>query len=248
MKILKLFIVMTLLLSSLELRAATEAPSGKLLWQSEDGLSLKVFTGAEARAYLEPLAAMRIDFFKEFPYLYQGSLDYESAYLETYFRSHNSAILLVFKGDTLLGFSNIIPLDEEMIEIQSAFSEKGMNLDEYLYIGEVMLDPICRGQGLARRFFEFHEAYAQEIGYSKLVFMTVQRPINHPERPKAYRGLEPIWQHFGYEKLPGVLVKIPWKQIDTGQEEDNTLDIWLKDLEECTKSSALKTAYRLPMR
>lgn len=221
---------MILLLSYPTLEASARLPEGKVLWQSANGLSLRALSGAEAKAYLEPIAKMRMRFFREFPYLYEGSLDYEKNYLETYFGSPNSAVLLVFKENTIVGFSNIIPLNEELEEIQAAFKENDLPVEDYLYIGEVILDPICRNQGLSRRFFDFHESYAQERGYSKLVFMTVKRPTNHPQRPKNYRPLEPIWRHFGYELLPGVAVKIPWKQVDTQEEEPNTLDVWFKEL------------------
>lgn len=229
---------MPLLLSCPDTRAL-ENPLSNTLWQSEDGLSLRVFTGEEARAYLEPIAAMRIRFFREFPYLYEGSLDYETAYLETYFQSPNSRILLVFKDGKVVGFSNVIPLNEELPEIKSELLGKGLHKDVYFYIGEVMLDPICRGQGLVRRFFAFHEAYAQQRGCSKLVFMTVQRPEQHPERPMGYEGPDSIWRHFGYAKLPDIFIKMPWSQVDTGQEELNTLDIWLKDLNESPPTQIL---------
>ena len=40
--------------------------------------------GAEIRDYFEDLTQLRMTVFKEFPYLYEGSLEYELEYLETY--------------------------------------------------------------------------------------------------------------------------------------------------------------------
>ena len=40
-------------------------------------ISVKRFSGTEAQPYLPDLARLRIEVFREFPYLYDGNLDYE---------------------------------------------------------------------------------------------------------------------------------------------------------------------------
>jgi len=44
--------------------------------------------------------------FKNFPYLYEGSIEYEKQYLDTYFESSNNIILLIFDKDKVVGLSN----------------------------------------------------------------------------------------------------------------------------------------------
>lgn len=44
------------------------------------------------------------------------------------------------------------------------------------------------------------------------------------------RSLDPIWEHFGFQRLPKVDIKITWKQIDTSREEQNLLEVWGKQL------------------
>jgi len=82
----------------------------KIIWQSKDGISLQAFTGEEAKKYTKQIANIRITMFKEFPYLYEGSLEGEEEYLNIYFSSTNSIVLLVLDGDKVVGFSNSIPL------------------------------------------------------------------------------------------------------------------------------------------
>lgn len=204
--------------------------SAHILWENDDDLSLHVLHGNEAVLKWEAFANIRIDMFKEYPYLYEGALDSEKEYLETYFQSPNTRLLAIFDKEDLVGFSNCIPLNEEMDSIQKAFKAQKIDVEDYLYIGEVMLKEPFRGQGLMRKFMEFHEERAKELGKKFLTFMTIKRPKDHPMRPHDYRDLEPIWEHFGFQYEPTINIEIPWTQIDTGKEEANNLGVWVKEI------------------
>ncbi len=56
-------------------------------------MRIEVLTGAALDAALDDVAGLRIGVFREWPYLYDGDLDYERGYLETY-RASNAAILV----------------------------------------------------------------------------------------------------------------------------------------------------------
>lgn len=195
-----------------------------------DNVEIKALKGAEARKYVDDIADMRISMFKEYPYLYDGSIEYEREYLETYFKSENSIILLVFDKDKVVGFSNVIPFVEETAELKKPFEGNKLDVKDYLYIGEVMLKDRYRGKGLLRKFFEHHENYAKEHGYPYLTFITSKRPDNHPMKPSDYRELGPIWEHFGYSLDDRLVAEFKWKQIDTGKEEENSLSFWVKEV------------------
>jgi GNAT superfamily N-acetyltransferase len=200
----------------------------QLIYQLEPGVTIKAFSGKAAKQYFPQIADIRINLFREYPYLYDGSYEYEREYLDTYFESPKSKILLVLEGDKVVGFSNSIPLSEELEEIQAPFIQQGEDLGAYLYIGEVMLYPKYRGKGLLRKFLDYHHARAKQLGYSQLTFMTVNRDDNHPSRPQHYQPLEPLWEHFGYKREKDMQITLPWKQIDTHKEESNYLAIWVK--------------------
>lgn len=194
-------------------------------------LTMRALSGPEARQYINEIATIRITLFKEYPYLYNGTLEYEKEYLETYFSCARAAILLIFDGDSVVGFSNSIPLADESDEIKAPFIEHGCNLSDYLYVGEVMLYPPYRGQGLLRQFFQFHETRAHQEGFSFITFMTVERPDNHPHKPHDYRPLDPIWNYFGYHKRDGFVIRLVWSQIDAQEEACNQLIVWQKNRE-----------------
>lgn len=192
-------------------------------------IRIEVFTGPQARAYFSQIANMRITLFSEYPYLYQGDINSEQAYLETYFCSANASILLVCDGDKIVGYSSSIPLIEEEDALKKPFIDRCLDLNDYLYIGEVMLCPEYRHKGITEKFFAYHENKARQAGYKKVVFMTVERSDNHANKPSVYQGLDPVWRHFGYEKSD-ILVYFKWKQIDTRQETLNSLAIWQKTI------------------
>lgn len=209
----------------------TAAESGNVpTCRTETELTIKAFSGEDARLYWQQIAKLRIEMFKEFPYLYEGTYEYEKEYLETYFKSKNSVILLVFDADDLVGFSNAIPLVEEMKEIQEPFLRMGIDIGAHLYVGEVMIQPPYRGRGLLRKFFEYHDASAVKQNCSKIVLMTVNRSDDHPCRPKNYNSPDPIWEHFGYHRLPEMDISMVWKQVDTHKDEVNRLALWQKHI------------------
>lgn len=86
-------------------------------------ITIKTLTGqdAELHEYLLDLAHLRIEVFREFPYLYNGNLDYEKNYLATYLQCPQSVVLLALNGAEVIGASTGIPLTEENKDFQQPF-------------------------------------------------------------------------------------------------------------------------------
>ena len=57
-------------------------------------MEVNLHTGAEIGAFIESLGRYRIEIFREFPYLYDGDMDYERHYLSRYLQSDKSFLLL----------------------------------------------------------------------------------------------------------------------------------------------------------
>lgn len=53
-------------------------------------IQLRTFTGEQAKPFIPELARLRITVFRDYPYLYDGSMGYEKEYLQTYMRSSES--------------------------------------------------------------------------------------------------------------------------------------------------------------
>ncbi|HVI35743.1 MAG TPA: hypothetical protein VM684_05905, partial [Gaiellales bacterium] len=72
-------------------------------------MRLERLTGDRLREHLPELARLRITVFRAYPYLYEGSLDYEERYLWTYAAADNSVIVGAFDGERLVGASTGLP-------------------------------------------------------------------------------------------------------------------------------------------
>lgn len=196
-------------------------------------LTIKRIIGSDGtlEAHLKDLAQLRIEVFRAFPYLYDGSLDYEMSYLETYTACPESIVVLVLDGDRVVGATTGLPLDAETPEFQKPFIEAGHEASRIFYCAESVLLPAYRGKGVYPKFFAEREGHARSMGrFDTCAFCCVERPENHPLRPEDYLPLDPIWSRFGYVKHPELRTSYSWKDIDETQESDKPMVFWLKPL------------------
>ncbi|WP_299260812.1 GNAT family N-acetyltransferase [uncultured Kushneria sp.] len=187
--------------------------------------------GTRIRQWLDALAALRIRVFREFPYLYEGSRDYERDYLETYAQSDDSLCVLVLDGEQVVGMSTALPLAHEDEAFMRPFIEQGFDIDSVCYFGESILLLDYRGQGLGVRFFEAREAHAKALGVRYTAFCAVERPGDHPLRPMDYQPLDAFWQRRGYTFRPELYARYEWQDIDASLPDHKTLRFWLKTLD-----------------
>ncbi|MFI3198949.1 MAG: GNAT family N-acetyltransferase [Methylococcaceae bacterium] len=187
-------------------------------------------SGAALVHYVPELARLRIEVFRDFPYLYDGDYDYEKKYLQTYIDTPESVIVLAFDGDKVVGASTAIPMQYETDQLQKPFLEQGYNLEDVFYCSESVLNKDYRGLGLGVQFFEQREAHAEDLGGFKVItFCCVERPIDHPRRPANYVPLDLFWNKRGYVKHPELKTTYSWKDLDDAQETPKPMTFWLKN-------------------
>ncbi len=191
-------------------------------------MTILELNGKALEPYLDGLGALRIAVFREYPYLYDGSLDYEREYLQCYVKCDRSMVALVIDDDQVVGATTCMPMVEEGPEFQEAFLKQGYDLSTICYFGESILLPQCRGRGLGKDFFVRREAHARKIGTSLTTFCAVDRPSDHPLRPAGYRPLDDFWKATGYTKHPELQASFTWKGIDEATESSKTLTFWTK--------------------
>lgn len=197
----------------------------------QNSLSIKTVTGPALKPYIINLARLRIEVFREFPYLYDGSLDYETSHLNTYLQSDRSIAVLVFDDGSLVGASTGLPMEDEKEVFKQPFLEKGYDLANIFYCGESILKKEYRGRGIYSWFFEERESHAKRLGgFQWISFCAVQRPADHPLRPDEYQPLDPIWQKYGYNKHPELTTTHRWQDIDKESESDKTMVFWMKEI------------------
>ncbi len=185
--------------------------------------------GAEIADIFEPLAALRIEVFRAWPYLYAGTLDYERAYLQTYARTPRSMVFGVWDGTRMVGATTCIPLHDETPEVQKPFLDAGMEVGKIFYLGESILLPEYRGLGLGNRFFDEREAHAAGFGqYDTTCFCAVIRPPDHPICPPDYRPLDAFWQKRGYRRSAHLRSVFHWPDIGEKEETGKEMAYWVR--------------------
>jgi GNAT superfamily N-acetyltransferase len=193
-------------------------------------ITIKNAIGTEIIPYLNDLARLRIEVFRDFPYLYEGSFEYETHYLQTYSQTIDSLIVLAFDGEKIVGASTALPLSAETNNVTQPFINQGFNIHEFLYLGESILQKSYRGQGLGVRFFEEREAHARRLNKKYATFCAVERPLEHPRRPADYIPLDNFWQHRGYYKQNQLITTFSWKDLDENTDSPKPMTFWLKKL------------------
>jgi GNAT superfamily N-acetyltransferase len=200
---------------------------------TDPDIHIEILTGRDAalRAAVPDLARLRIEVFREYPYLYTGSPAYEEKYLETYTRCADSVAVLARSESRVVGASTGLPLAAETPECQAPFIASGYAVAEIFYCGESVLLPAFRGKGLYKTFFNGREQHARALGgFRYMALCGVVRPDNHPRRPAGYAPLDPVWQRFGYVCHPELTTTFDWQDLDEAHESPKRMQFWLKAL------------------
>lgn len=194
-------------------------------------MDIELLRGPQIAPHIEDLAHLRITVFREFPYLYDGSLDYEAEYLDTYVRSADSLCVLVRDEGRVVGASTALPLADETLEFQQPFLSAGWDPARIFYCAESVVLPAWRGHGLGVRFFAEREAHARQLGrFDWCAFCAVQRPADHPRRPADYQPLDAFWVRRGYRHHPELHTQYHWRDLDEAEESAKPMSFWLKEL------------------
>ncbi|MBC7977807.1 MAG: GNAT family N-acetyltransferase, partial [Myxococcales bacterium] len=104
-------------------------------------LRIELATGAAIATHLDALAALRIAVFRDYPYLYDGSLAYEQRYLASYAGSPANLIVLALDGDRVVGASTAMPLAQHSEEVGPPLVRAGFDPSAVCYFGESVLEP-----------------------------------------------------------------------------------------------------------
>lgn len=188
-------------------------------------------TGIEIASVFDDLAKLRIAVFRAFPYLYEGSIDYEKEYLKVYSSSENAFLFAVYDDSKMVGATTCIPLINETPEVQEPFVNAGIALENVFYFGESVLLPEYRGLRLGHRFFDEREAHARSFETCKITcFCSVVRPENHQLRPVDYQPLDKFWAKRGYQKEPSLKSKFEWLDIEEQHSTQKEMIYWTKKI------------------
>lgn len=193
-------------------------------------VSVSPLTGAALTDALPALARLRIEVFRAFPYLYDGSLAYEQKYLATFAKSRDAIIVAARDGDEIVGCATASALDTNHDELIAPLRTAGVDVTTTFYCGESVLLPGYRGRGIGHAFFDHREAQARAHGYKRSCFCAVMRADEDPRRPTDYEPLDAFWGKQGYEKVPGVIAHFSWQELGEAGESEKPMQFWMREL------------------
>lgn len=192
-------------------------------------------TGEQLKQALPALAELRIAVFRDYPYLYKGTLSYEQTYLSRFAAADGAIIVAAHDGDRIVGVATGAPLSGHTGEFVPLFAKHGYDPDSIFYFGESVLLPPYRGRGIGHAFFDHREAHARAVSglngpFTHTSFCGVLRPDDHPLRPADHRPLDAFWQKRGYTKIDGLIGSYRWLDIDQTVETAKAMQFWIKGL------------------
>jgi GNAT superfamily N-acetyltransferase len=193
-------------------------------------LNFAVLGGDDFAAGLDAVARLRISVFRDYPYLYDGTLGYERCYLSRFAASPGATIVAALDGSEIVGAATGCPLVSEHEEFVTPFRDFGLDPGHIFYCAESVLLPAYRGQGAGHRFFELREEKARSLGLTQSAFCAVIRPDNHPARPTGYQALDEFWRKRGYAPVAGLVTRFSWTDIGDAAETEKLLQVWMRDL------------------
>lgn len=196
---------------------------------------LENLTGEALERALPDLARLRIKVFREWPYLYDGSMEYEEEYLASFAKAEGSLIVAALDGREIIGAATATPLRCHTQSFIPLFEQHGYDPDRVFYFGESVLTREYRGKGIGNAFFDWREEHAlNSTGpkgpYEDTAFCAVVRPHGDPRKPAHYRPLDPFWTKRGYRIVDGMIGKLSWKDIHEAEETEKPMQFWIRPL------------------
>jgi GNAT superfamily N-acetyltransferase len=188
-------------------------------------------TGTAFADALPDLARLRMTVFRDWPYLYDGTLEYEQGYLRKFSESPGAVIVAASDGPRIVGAATASPMIGHADAFAEPFRARGYDVSRIFYFGESVLLREYRGRGIGHAFFDRREAHARSLGgYTHTTFCAVVRPPDHPLKPPDYVPLDAFWQRRGYTRMEGLVGSYAWRDIGDKDETAKPMQFWMKAL------------------
>lgn len=175
-------------------------------------ISIERLDGAALAGAIDDLARLRIAVFADYPYLYDGSPEYERDYLREFAAEPGSVLVAARDGSRIVGAATASPMSGQKAEFRAPLESAGYPAQAVFYFGESVLLREYRGRGIGHAFFDAREAAAHAAGARWACFCAVVRPEDHPAKPVGHRPLDPFWRARGYTPLAGVTTTLEWAE------------------------------------
>lgn len=198
---------------------------------TQSNIKICKFTGSAINTYLPGIARLRVEIFRDYPYLFEDNMRDETEYLKNYSNCKEAMVVIVFDGSEIVGVSTGIPLQYEQNDVKKAFQEREIDISSYYYFSESMLLKKYRGRGLGHHFFDVREEHVRNLQkYKQICFCEVARTEDDVRKPDDYIPLDDFWKKRGYVKHTELSCAIGWADIGEENKSEKPMIFWVKTL------------------
>lgn len=198
---------------------------------TQSDLNIRAVSGDELNQLIPVLADLRIRVFADYPYLYVGSIDYETTYLGDFARAPDAVVVVATDPQgRVAGCATGSALSGHHREFSAPLAAAGYDLASTFYFGESVLDADWRGRGVGHGFFDAREAHARARGYTRACFCAVVRGKDDPREPAGYSALDAFWHKRGYRRIDGLLTTYNWPEVAGGPSIAHPMAYWIREL------------------
>ena len=160
----------------------------------------EALSGQAMTRVLADLARLRIEVFRDFPYLYDGTPEYEAGYLERLASSRNAVIVGAFDADEVVGCATAMPLEEEHGQFLDPVRAHGIAPESTFYLAESVLRPAWRGQGIGLALLQQSFATFFARGITKIKLNVDSGSLTNAPRLYEKAGMKTVQTYHIFSK------------------------------------------------
>lgn len=193
-------------------------------------MEIRLLHGAAIAPYIDDLARLRLTVFREFPYLYDGNLDYEAEYLATYARSGRSLVVLALDGGQVVGASTGLPLVDETPSFSSPSWPRAATRPRSI----TSANRCCCRPTVARAWGAlFHRARVLRPQAGRVRLLRFLRGGAPGRAPAPAGRLQAVARFLAQPRLlhePSLRTSYSWRDLDEQEQSAKIMSFWLKAL------------------
>ena len=197
-------------------------------------INIEHYSGERLAANISTLAAFRLRYFREFPYLYAGTEEGEHKHIAEYSANPTARLILARETNTnnIIGIAigTMLATETEILrQIDEPLQSCDIIPEQCYYFGEMIAVPEYRHRGIGTQMLEALKNAGKEQGACRFCFLAVSREPNDPRRPADHADTDLIFRKFGFEKT-ALFVTFEWATIQRDgsvQTSPNRLDLWI---------------------
>lgn len=187
--------------------------------------------GDDVKSVIPAVAELRLTIFREYPYLYDGTLSDELEYLKRYATVKGGMVVCAMYEGRVVGAVTGIPLDAEDEAFLTPLRTAGEDVAGCYYVGEALLFPPWRDSGLGSRLLDTLVCEVESWGcYNRLVCATICRDPSDPRKPEAFIPIDGFCQRHGFILHPDLVASVSWRE-EGGGVCPHDLVFWMRSLE-----------------